>query len=303
MIPAVLFSSDVLVSGGDSRARPRSMQCRKLRTSVQAFLRLLPEFVRAAHASSIPVTRRTTSTRTIRAILFFVLMVVSLGQSFAQPARPPGQNKSRGNAAAQRPAASPSGSPSEKKPADAFGGSSKDQPKGPTEITASQEAQFDMGSRTGVFLGNVKVVDPQFTMTADKLTVHLNKQEEGGGLDRAEADGNVYIVHLNPQKPPEGGAPAGQPASQTGQQSAAQTAQASIRSTGKSEHAYYQAKDGSVTLVGWPQVTQGVNTHIAMDPSVKMILFRDGRMKTYGSTRTVIQDRTEPSKPQANAAQ
>ena len=98
-------------------------------------------------------------------------------------------------------------------------GDSKDRPKGPTEITATQEAQFDTKTRIGVFIGNVKVVDPQFTMTSDRLTVHLNKDEEGGGLNDAEANGNVVIVHVNQPKTPGGpssnpgaATPAAQPA-------------------------------------------------------------------------------------------
>lgn len=185
----------------------------------------------------------------------------------------------------------------EKKTNDFFGGGDNGQPKGPTEITAKDEAQFDMHSRSGVFIGNVKVVDPQFTMTADRLTVHLNKQEDGGGLEEAEAEGNVFIVHLNPPKTQDGSA--GQPNS--GQQTskpaavAGQTAQQPVRSTGKAQRAIYQAKDGSVTLLGWPEVTQGGDTQIATDPDVKMILYRDGRMRTFGSTRTVIQEKIEPT--------
>src|ERR1700719_3909326 len=83
---------------------------------------------------------------------------------------------------------------------DVFGGDSSGRPKGPTEITATQEAQFDTKTRTGVFIGNVKVVDPQFTLTADRLTVHLNRDEDGGGLNEADAQGNVVIVHVNQAK-------------------------------------------------------------------------------------------------------
>ena len=90
--------------------------------------------------------------------------------------------------------------PRRQKSNDLFGGDSKGRPKGPTEITATQEAQFDTKTRTGVFIGNVKVVDPQFTMTSDRLTVHLNKDEEGGGLNDAEAKGSVIIVHVNQPK-------------------------------------------------------------------------------------------------------
>jgi lipopolysaccharide export system protein LptA len=184
---------------------------------------------------------------------------------------------------------------------DMLGGDGKDRPKGPTDIRCSQEAQFDVKTRSGVFVGNVKVVDPQFTLTTDRLAVRLNKEEEGGGLDEAQADGNVMIVHIN--QPKNGGEQSqGQAAAAPGAQPAAQ-AQQPVTSTGKAEKAVYEAKDGSITLTGWPQVTQGVNTHVATAPGVKMILYRDGRMQTYGSTRTLIQDRTATNKPNANGAQ
>jgi outer membrane protein OmpA-like peptidoglycan-associated protein len=66
-------------------------------------------------------------------------------------------------------------------------GSGEERQKGPTEITAKNQAQFDSRGRVATFYGNVKVVDPQFTMTADKLTAYLNKDEEGGGLREADA--------------------------------------------------------------------------------------------------------------------
>ena len=187
---------------------------------------------------------------------------------------------------------------------DLFGGDSKDRPKGPTEITATQEAQFDTKTRIGVFIGNVKVVDPQFTMTSDRLTVHLNKDEEGGGLNDAEANGNVIIVHVNQPKTQGGQAPNPGVATPAVQPAApVQTAaQQPVTSTGKAEKALYEAKDGSITLTGWPQVTQGTNTHIATAPGVRMVLYKDGRMQTYGSTRTLIEDRTAAGGPNKNGA-
>ncbi|MBV8415713.1 MAG: hypothetical protein JO251_10955 [Verrucomicrobia bacterium] len=213
------------------------------------------------------------------------------GQKAAGAKRPPGTAK---------PAAGASEN------GDFFGGDNKDRPQGPTEITATQEAQFDTKTRIGVFIGNVKVVDPSFTMTSDRLTVHLNKDEEGGGLNDATADGNVIIVHVNqpktqgrqPQDPPAATTTARTAA--TGQPGAA--AQQPVTSTGKAEKAVYEAKDGSVTLTGWPQVTQGANTHIATAPGVRMVLYKDGRMQTYGSTRTLIVDRTATNNPNANGA-
>jgi lipopolysaccharide export system protein LptA len=189
---------------------------------------------------------------------------------------------------------------------DVFGGDSKDRPKGPTEITATQEAQFDTKTRTGVFIGNVKVVDPQFTMTADRLTVHLNKDEDGGGLNEAEAQGNVVIIHVNQpktqgQQAPAAGTPTPAAGTAANNPPAAQPQQPPT-SVGKSDKALYEAKDGSVTLTGWPQVTQGANTHVATAPGVRMVLYRDGRMQTYGSTRTLIEDRTATNNPNANGS-
>jgi len=239
----------------------------------------------------------------VRNLLLFLFSFVSLcvcagslaQQSPTSAARSPqgAGSKSRStNAAAAKPATSAAPKANEKKTNDFFGQEDISQPKGPTEITAKDQAQFDMHTRTGVFLGSVKVVDPQFTMTADKLTVHLNKQEDGGGLEQAEAEGNVFIIHMNQPKAPD--ASTGQPNS--GRQATAQaTPQQPVRSTGKAAKAIYLAKDGSVTLLGWPEVTQGEDTQVATDPETKMILFRDGRMTTYGSTRTVIQEKIQPT--------
>jgi lipopolysaccharide export system protein LptA len=216
--------------------------------------------------------------------------------------------KQSAGTAKQTPGASGSGGQS----GDLFGDDSNGRPKGPTEITATQEAQFDTKSRTGVFIGNVKVVDPQFTLTSDRLTVHLNKDEDGGGLNDALAQGNVVIVHLNQPKTqaqPVQTAVVSTPGARTPSTASTpattptQPQQPTI-STGKSENALYEAKDGSIVLTGWPQVTQGGNTHIAIAPGVKMVLYKDGRMQTYGSTRTLIEDRTTATNTRnANGAQ
>jgi lipopolysaccharide export system protein LptA len=213
----------------------------------------------------------------------------------AAASKSPGKPASGSNKAA--PGASEAGGGN-----DLFGGDSKDRPKGPTEITATQEAQFDTKTRIGVFIGNVKVVDPQFTMTSDRLTVHLNKDNEGGGLNDAEADGNVIIVHLNQPKNPAPQAPSPGATTPATPGQAGTPSQQPVTSTGKAEKALYEAKDGSITLTGWPQVTQGANTHIATAPGVKMVLYKDGRMQTYGSTRTLIEDRTAAGSSNPNGA-
>lgn len=187
-------------------------------------------------------------------------------------------------------------------------GDSNGRPQGPTEITATQEAQFDVKTRSGIFIGNVKVVDPQFTLTSNRLTVHLNKDEDGGGLNEAEAQGNVVIVHVNqpktPAQPGQTAAPAARSAAVGATPApATKPAQQPTTSVGKAENAVYLAKDGTITLTGWPQVTQGLNTHIATAPGVKMVIYKDGKMQTYGSTRTLIVDRTGTNTPNTNGAQ
>jgi lipopolysaccharide export system protein LptA len=206
-------------------------------------------------------------------------------------------------AAKPTPGGSPAGGQS-----DLFGGNGDNRPKGPTEITATQEAQFDTKARTGVFIGNVKVVDPQFTLTSNRLTVHLNRDEDGGGLSEADAEGNVVIVHVNqPKTQPQSAQAAASPSPATQPAGAGPTpiqGQQPTTSIGKADKALYEAKDGSITLTGWPQVTQGANTHIATSPGVKMVLYKDGRMQTYGSTRTLIEDKTTATNnPNANGAQ
>jgi lipopolysaccharide export system protein LptA len=238
----------------------------------------------------------------VGAICCFSYQFGGAQQKSASPSR---ANKSSAAAAAKAGQGSPKQSPgaadSQAKTNDMFGGDSKDRPKGPTDIRCSQEAQFDSKTRSGVFIGNVKVVDPQFTLTTDRLSVRLNKEQDGGGLEEAQAEGNVIIVHVNQPKN-SADQPQGQVAASPPAQPGAQ-AQPPVTSTGKAEKAVYEAKDGSITLTGWPQVTQGVNTQVATAPGVKMILYKDGRMQTYGSTRTLIQDRTATNKPNANGAQ
>ena len=247
-------------------------------------------------------------------IFWFLVIGLLPGALWAAPSSP--KPSPRGSAHAQSSAGT------EKKNADAKNADAKKGPdllggdssqnKGPTEITAKDEVDFDGSSRMAVFLGSVKVIDPQFTMTTDKLTVWMNRQEDGGGLKEAQADGNVIIVHANAQKnngPGATGSPGASPSPVTSP--VANTAlnpaatpgaspsgsPAVVLSTGRAQKAIYNAKQDAVTLIGWPQVTEGVNTHIAMEEGTRMILYRDGRLQTFGPSRTVIQDKSAMSKP------
>jgi lipopolysaccharide export system protein LptA len=158
--------------------------------------------------------------------------------------------------------------------------------RGPTKITSTKEASFDGKLRTAIFLGDVHIDDPEFTLTSDKLTVYMKKQTPavagekpkpgaspavasgGGGLDRAIAEGNVVIEKMQP----DGGG--GQP----------------IRYVGKAAKVEYFAVTGDAVLSGWPQVLQGINMHVATEATTVMYLNREGRMRTEGRSETTIVD-------------
>jgi len=145
-----------------------------------------------------------------------------------------------------------------------FGALSKNRPKGSTtEITAQKDAVFDEKQNTATFNGDVRVKDPAFLLSCDKLTVHLTK--ERNGIDHAVAESNVVIVQ------------------QTGNSS-------EKGAVGKSRQAVYVPSKGEVTLIGWPEVQQGINRHIATDQSTRMILNSNGRATTEGASKTVITD-------------
>jgi lipopolysaccharide export system protein LptA len=249
-----------------------------------------------------------------RVICFLVigfLPGIVWGQSTATPkASPRASTRAQGSASAhaqgsaaanKKAAGAEKGANDSKKGPDVLGGNDSEN-KGPTEITAKEEVDFDGNAHTAIFVGSVKVIDPQFTMTTDKLTVWMNKQEDGGGIKEAEADGNVIIVHANPQKnngqtADAAASPRTTPVANRGLMplptpSASPSASPQVvLDTGRAQKAIYNAKQDAVTLIGWPQVTQGINTHISTEEGTRMILYRDGRLQTFGPSRTVIEDK------------
>lgn len=160
--------------------------------------------------------------------------------------------------------------------------------KQPTEITASIETTFDEKTRTATFVGDVTVKDSQFTLTCEKLTAILRKgstsnspaDKEAGGLERAVAEGKVLIVQ---EKPDEKGR--------------------IVRYMGKAARVEYDADTGNVTLIGWPQIQQGINTQVATEEGTRMILNKNGQLKTIGGSKTVItgdSGETTPKRSNAN---
>lgn len=147
----------------------------------------------------------------------------------------------------------------------------KDKPAAPAskqvEITADKSAEFDAQGRIATFEGNIKLVDPQFTLTSDTLKVEMLKE---GGIKRAEAIGNVVIITQQASKRTEDEPP--------------------TKSRAKSKRAIYEPTSGDVTLIGLPQIQQGINLHIATSEDTRMVLNRAGGMKTFGPSKTVLQE-------------
>lgn len=166
-------------------------------------------------------------------------------------------------------------------------------PSGPTEITSTKSASFNQKTREAVFEGDVQVKDPQFSLKADKLTAILKdaekapaqpvatgtapngaKQAGPSGLEKAIAEGKVVIFAERPGEDPS------------------ETA----RYVARSEKAIFDARTGDMTLIGWPQVQQGINTHIATEKGTVMIINQAGKLLTNGRSKTVIQDKAETPK-------
>jgi lipopolysaccharide transport protein LptA len=164
---------------------------------------------------------------------------------------------------------SPSIQPSGQASSPAVGGLGGERPaNAETVITALQSSTFD--NRTGIaeFVGSVVVKDPQFTLTADSLKAFLNAERKG--LERVEATGNVVIRQENTDD--RGG---------------------EVVSVARAGKAVFHPASGDVELMEWPQVTQGINAHVATEAGTKMLLNRIGKINTAGSSRTMIVDTGE----------
>ena len=171
--------------------------------------------------------------------------------------------------------------------------------KGQTEIT-SLEATFEQKTMVAVFLGEVVVKDPEFTVNCDRLTAYLKKKKEGadrpaanpppanpppansgvgkpsddskgGGLERAVAEanpGNIVVVT----------------------QDKLESDGSVTKNIGKGRKVTYDAATGNIVLTGNPNIQQGINLFVATDESTVMTLNRNGRVTFDGPTKTILKD-------------
>lgn len=140
-----------------------------------------------------------------------------------------------------------------------------------TEITATEGATADLKNRTATFSGDVRVIDPRFQMKTRSLSVLFSK--EPAGLERAIASGGVVIIQMQTD------------------------GKKSDPAVGKAERAVYEASTGDIELSGYPTLEQGLNRHVATSAGTRMILNREGNLRTIGPSKTEIIDRNQSSLP------
>lgn len=141
-----------------------------------------------------------------------------------------------------------------------------------TVIESESGATFENTTSTAEFEGKVRVHDPQFDLSCEKLHVILRADRKG--LAKVVAMGSVVITQ---QKKNENGD--------------------IIASIGKCGKATYDAASGDVTLEDWPQIQQGINNQVATQQSTVMILNAKGKSRTIGGSRTEIVDQGQGAKP------
>lgn len=134
-----------------------------------------------------------------------------------------------------------------------------------TVIESDDGATFENASNIADFTGHVKVQDPQFDLSCDKL--HVIMRPDRKGLEKVIATGSVVIVQ---QKKNDRGD--------------------LVKSIGKCGKASYDALTGDVTMEDWPQIQQGINNQVATQQTTVMILNAKGKSRTIGGQRTMIVD-------------
>ena len=165
--------------------------------------------------------------------------------------------------------------------------------KGPTEITA-REATFDNNHHLATFTTEVLVRDPEFGLSCEQLTVNLKKPpvqgaekvdakpkapgEASSGIEKATAEGSVIITQDKPD-----------PA--TGKLQ---------RYTGKAKRAVFDNTTGTLTLYGWPQISQTIGGALSKqilsrEESCVITLNRSGKIDVKGYHTSTLQDAADLS--------
>lgn len=164
-------------------------------------------------------------------------------------------------------------------------------PKGPTEITA-HDALFDSHDYLATFNNEVRVTDPEFGLSCDRLTVNMKKPAPQGtakpaeknavkpgakgdansGIERAVAEGNVIITQDKKEvgRDPE-------------------------QYEGRGRRAVFDNKSGTLTLTGRPRMAQSVKgvvlkEIITLEDGAVITLHRSGKIEVKGLFKSTLHD-------------
>ena len=206
------------------------------------------------------------------------MVLVALSQlklgARAQAADPPGREKASGRGLAKVP-----DSPAPATAAFPHGqtASSGESVAGPsvTTISSKKGAYLDSKASMATFVGDVTVVDSRFSLTCQKLTAFLARQSSeskaetggAGGLDKAEAEGDVVII----------------------QEKVGDKGQLE-RSLARAQKAVYDSQTGNITLSGWPQVEQNQNVTMAAEEGTVIVLNRKGKLEVLGHSKSILRN-------------
>ena len=162
-------------------------------------------------------------------------------------------------------------------------------PENQTEITATGSSSFDNTARVAVFIRDVVVADPKFTIYCDRLTVFLKGKDEvptkgtpakenesvtEGGIDHglAEANPGKQVILIQDRMEPDGKI---------------------TRSVGRGDKAAFDSKTGNLVLTGNPSLQRGSTFTVPAEGGTVITLNRNGDLLIKGATRTLLQDLEE----------
>jgi len=131
---------------------------------------------------------------------------------------------------------------------------------GKIDVTSDRQADYDQVNNKVIFTGKVELNSATIRLRAERVEVFM--KPGGGGMERVEASTNVLMRTQDTANGPGQMASAG--------------------------HASYNLATGEITLSDWPKIQETGKSHISTDPSTKMVMFTDGRLRTDGPNRTIL---------------
>lgn len=166
-----------------------------------------------------------------------------------------------------------------------------------TEIVAKERLVFDQKGSQAMFVGEVVVSDPRFSLNCDKLTAVLRRSTKETLKEEASGDSSAQVAKGAGSESGESGKPGGggiEKAIAEGNVLISQEKRNDKgeveRSVGRAQKAIYDAETGNITLFGWPQVEQKANAIVALEESTVIVMNRKGTLDVQGHSKTVLKN-------------